>query len=611
MAKGKKDDKQRDRMSVVLYALYLIFLALSIFLIGCVIYRQNTFKPNPAISRTIMPDSKKVVTQPQRGLIYDCNGRILAMSSPMYKIHMDCTVKKSYYESLRKKNEGEQKEAQWRAKAKDLASDLSDCLGGKTAVQYYKMIINGRQKGDQYLKLCDPVDYGTLCRIQQMPLFCEGKFTGGLIVERISIRQYPYGKLARRTIGFIRDNRANVGNTHVGLEGKFDYILHGEEGVEWLRRSDYGPIRDYDSLYRMPVDGKDIHTTINIDYQEFCDEALRSLVENEPEIEGAAMALMEVKSGAIRSIVNLTRDHKNKGTFEEISNIIIGRKAEPGSVFKTVTLMTVLNDGKIHALNEKMPTNHGVIKNGGRLPVDKHIVEYEMKNHTNRISVIEGFKMSSNYVFATLALENYVKNPKKFLEYIYSYHLTDRFSFDLDGLQKPDVPTPDTRYWTNSDLGTIAYGYSTGMTPLHILTFYNAIANKGKMMKPYLVEGPSILNTICTSAVADTLNRALKAVTEDGTARCLKGKNIAGKTGTSFGMFSNGKYTNEKEERIYQGTFVGYFPADDPQYSIICTIYSKPTKKSYQGGGIPAKAVGAVVDQLEKTDPYWRKTIEK
>ncbi len=181
----------------------------------------------------------------------------------------------------------------------------------------------------------------------------------------------------------------------------------------------------------------------------------------------------------------------------------------------------------------------------------------------------------------------------------------------------PTIPSPETRYWTDTDLASIAYGYSTSMTPMHILTFYNAIANKGRMMKPYLVEdiesdgrilrrrGPSTLNAaVCSRAVADTVTRALKAVTEDGTARRLRGAKctVAGKTGTSFGTYDNGKYADEYGRRKYQGTFVGFFPADNPKYSIICTVYSKPTSKSFQGGGIPVRAVRTVIDRLYNID---------
>ena len=169
----------------------------------------------------------------------------------------------------------------------------------------------------------------------------------------------------------------------------------------------------------------------------------------------------------------------------------------------------------------------------------------------------------------------------------------------------------------------MGYGYGARVTPMHVLCFYNAIANKGKMMKPYLVEdieqdgvvkerrGPALMSTICSRAVADTLTRALKAVTEEGTARRLKDArcNVAGKTGTSFGTYAGGKYRDEQGRRKYQGTFVGFFPAENPRYSVICTVFSKPTSKQFQGGGIPARAVKSLVNGIYSIDPCFQPVL--
>jgi cell division protein FtsI (penicillin-binding protein 3) len=484
------------------------------------------------------------------------------------------------------------------------------------------------------VRLGHPVDRNVYNRVIALPLFRDGRYRSGMIVEQEHIRQYPYGKLARRTIGFVRNNKSEVTNTHIGLEGKFDYVLHGQEGREWMRVTDYGRVRNSDSAYVKAVDGKDLRITLNIDYQDIADRALREQIANEQDLEGACFVLMEVSTGAIRAMVNLVREDGN-GPFEEIQNLAIGRKAEPGSVFKTVTLMSVLNDGFIKSLEETMPATNGNV--AGTTIKDAHIPEFARQHHTNRISILDGFKISSNYVFATLAVKNYgidkskgrgkgLDKTERFLQNIYNYKLGEAFAFDLDGLQTPTIPNPSTRYWTDTDLGSIGFGYSTEETPLHILTFYNAIANKGRMMKPYLVEdieengivterrGPGVLNAaVCSKAVADTITRALKAVTEDGTARRLKDAKcaVAGKTGTSFGTYANGQYQDAQGRRKYQGTFVGFFPADKPQYSVICMVYSKPTSKQFQGGGIPAAAIRTVVDQLYNIDPCFRDELRR
>ncbi len=535
---------------------------------------------------------------------------------------------------MRKDVNDPEKEQKWLNKARLLSEGLAKEFPDKSAEQFYNMIVKGRRDGKKYLRIGHQVDRNAYNRIIALPLFNEGRYYSGMIVEQENIRQYPYGELARRTIGFVRNNKSEVSNTHIGLEGKFDYILHGKEGREYLRKSDNGRIVNNDSSYVKATDGQDIVTTLNIDYQELADKALREQIESEADLEGACLVLMETRSGAIRSMVNLVRDGKS-GKFAEIQNVAIGRKQEPGSVFKTVTLLSVLNDGYIKSLEETLPATNGLVE--GTTLKDRHIREFAVQHHTNRISIIDGFKISSNYVFATLAIKNYgrdksagkgkgLEKTEKFLSNIYTYKLGEAFDFDLDGLQTPTIPNPSTRYWTDTDLGSIAYGYSTQETPLHILTFYNAIANKGRMMKPYLVEhieedgrvvtrrGESILNSaVCSHAIADTVTRALKAVTEEGTAHRLKGAKctVAGKTGTSYGTFENGKYEDASGRRIYQGTLVGFFPAEDPQYSIICMVYSKPTIKRFQGGVIPAKAIRTVVDQIYNIDPYFQEKIHR
>lgn len=600
--------KKRDRIGVILYVIYLLLLIGAVAIVFQII-RIQIQKPDQRIVDALTPASIEKSIEPKRGRIIDSQGRILALSCPEYQFFIDCTVIKAASDTSKQ-------EIEWHRKARLLAEGLSKEFGDKSAASYYKTLSDGRKNGKKYLRIGTRVDHNTYKRLMELPLFNEGRYKGGVVVERENVRRYPYGELARRTIGFVRNNKAQVTNTHIGIEGKYDYILHGTEGIEYLRNTDYGRIQNSDSTIRMAIDGKDIITTLNIDYQDIADKALREQIENEDALEGACLVLMETKTGAIRAMVNLVRDAKS-GKFGEIQNYAVGRKAEPGSVFKTVTLMSVLNDGYVKSLDETLPAKNGHVE--GTSINDAHIPEFARNHHTDRISILDGFKISSNYVFATLAVKYYGKRDgydgtDKFLSNIYNYKLGEAFDFDLDGLQTPTIPSPKTRYWTNTDLGSIAFGYSTEETPIHILTFYNAIANKGKMMKPYLVNGPGILNSaVCSKAVADTITRALKAVTEEGTAKRLKGAkcSVAGKTGTSFGTYANGKYVDEHGRRKYQGTFVGFFPAEDPQYSIISVVYSKPTNKSFQGGGIPAKAIRTVIDRVYDIDPYFQETLRQ
>ena len=621
-----KTPKKRDRIGLILYLLYVLLLIAAVLLILRLLFIQAVWRPEPKIADALTPSNTVSYIEPARGNILDSEGRLLAISCPIYQFYMDCTV-------LKETNTPEQ-EQKWLDKARELAGGLAVEFPGKSADEYYKLIRDSRAAGKKYVKIGSPVDRNAYNRIINLPLFREGRYRSGMIVEQEQIRQYPYGKLARRTIGFVRNNKSEVTNTHIGLEGKFDYVLHGQEGKEWMRVTDYGRVRNSDSAYVRAVDGNDLRITLNIDYQDIADKALRAEITEEQDLEGACLVLMEVGTGAIRAMVNLVREDGD-GPFEEIQNLAIGRKGEPGSVFKTVTLMSVLNDGYIKSLEETLPATNGNV--AGTSIKDAHIPDYVRQHHTNRISILDGFKISSNYVFATLAVKNYgidktkgrgkgLEKTERFLQNIYNYKLGEAFAFDLDGLQTPTIPNPSTRYWTDTDLGSIGFGYSTEETPLHILTFYNAIANKGRMMKPYLVEdiekdgvvterrGPGVLNAaVCSKAVADTITRALKAVTEDGTAKRLKDARcaVAGKTGTSFGTFPNGQYQDANGRRKYQGTFVGFFPADAPQYSVICVVYSKPTGKQFQGGGIPARAIRTVVDQLYNIDPCFRTELKR
>lgn len=636
--------KNRDRIGMVLYSAYLLLLLLSVAIVGKIVVLQLFFKPDKEIAEVLAPSPERHVIDPARGNITDCEGRPLAISCPVYQIYMDCNVLKRDIAERTRIRVGNAKskeqidairadsaktENEWRQKASQLAKRLPEFYPDKTAAQFEKMILDGRDSGKRYMKIGGKVDWNTYCRLQELPLFKEGRYKSGMIAEQSYIRMYPYGELARRTIGFIRDNKVDVDNTHIGIEGKFDAVLHGQNGLEYLRKTDGGNrMRDNDSTVVKPVDGKDVRTTINIDYQRILDMALREQVEGEDELEGACAVLMETQTGAIRAMVNLIRNPKN-GKYEETQNLAVGRKFEPGSVFKTVVLASALNDKYVKSIEETMPATDGKV--AGTNITDRHIPEFAAKHKTKVISIKDGLSISSNYVFANIAVKHYGKDPMRFVENLNLFQLGDKYNFDLDGMAAPYIASPNNRHpFTNNDLGRMGYGYSVQLTPLHIVTFYNAIANKGRMMKPYLVEdiesggtilermSPAPINeAICSKAVADTLMRALKAVTEDGTAKkSLSGVKcpVAGKTGTSFGTFEKGGYSGENGEQKYQGTFVSFFPADSlkgPRYTMICTVFSKPTHNSFQGGGIPARVTRTVVNNLYNMDPWFRQEIRR
>lgn len=615
-----KAKKKRDRIGVILYCFYAIVLVAGFFIIGKMVCIQLFWKPDKDVARFFLPPSTKSVIEPDRGAIIGSDGKLLAMSTPMYQLYMDCTVLKSVF---RGKSNPDSLERDWLSKAKAFSDGLAKEVGG-SAGDYYRMIVTGRKDGNRYMRLTADLDRGALLRLQKLPLMKEGRYKSGIIVNKRDSRQYPYGTLARRTIGYVKDNRNSNGNNHIGLEGKYDYALHGKEGEIWLRPTDNRErIQNYDSTYVKPEDGLNVRTTLNITLQDIVDRAMRKQMAANPKINEGCAVIMDVKTGAIRSMVNLTKDPKDS-SLNEVYNMAIGFAAEPGSVFKATTLMTVIEDGFVKSLDDVIPMNNGVIPG---YPQDTHI------KGNGEISVLRGFEISSNYVFRYLAVKNYNDNPKRFLDKLYMYKLGQAFDFDLKGLSEPYIPSPDSKQWSATDLGSTAIGYSVKETPLHILTFYNAIANKGRMMKPYLVEsiekngavktkkGPSVLNaSICSKATADTMLRAMRAVTSEGTAKRLKGAKltVAGKTGTSrqvlskeeidkYGMSS--PYVTKDGSYHNLATFVGFFPAENPKYSAIVCMKSDLIRGSLYGGVGPAAVMREVVDAIYVLDPEWGNTI--
>lgn len=615
-----KAKKKRDRIGVILYCFYAIVLVAGFFIIGKMVCIQLFWKPDKDVARFFLPPSTKSVIEPDRGAIIGSDGKLLAMSTPMYQLYMDCTVLKSVF---RGKSNPDSLERDWLSKAKAFSDGLAKEVGG-SAGDYYRMIVTGRKDGNRYMRLTADLDRGALLRLQKLPLMREGRYKSGIIVNKRDSRQYPYGTLARRTIGYVKDNRNSNGNNHIGLEGKYDYALHGKEGEIWLRPTDNRErIQNYDSTYVKPEDGLNVRTTLNITLQDIVDKAMRKQMAANPKINEGCAVIMDVKTGAIRSMVNLTKDPKDS-SLNEVYNMAIGFAAEPGSVFKATTLMTVIEDGFVKSLDDVIPMNNGVIPG---YPQDTHI------KGNGEISVLRGFEISSNYVFRYLAVKNYNDNPKRFLDKLYMYKLGQAFDFDLKGLSEPYIPSPDSKQWSATDLGSTAIGYSVKETPLHILTFYNAIANKGRMMKPYLVEsiekngavktkkGPSVLNaSICSKATADTMLRAMRAVTSEGTAKRLKGAKltVAGKTGTSRQVLSKeeiGKYGMSSPYVTKDGsyhnlaTFVGFFPAENPKYSAIVCMKSDLIRGSLYGGVGPAAVMREVVDAIYVLDPKWGNAI--
>ncbi len=626
------DEKDKRRPSRILMYFYVLFLLASVTIAGRILYIQYIWKPDHKFAHHFRPEKKRAVIEPRRGSVIDRNGKLLAISTPMYNIYIDCYVQKEANSMNGAK--GAAAEREWVRKAGLLSKGLAKTLQeqGRDSAYYMNRIMTGRVRKMQHRSIVMKTDHGTLLNLKELPLFNEPSYKGGLIVEEEEKRLYPYGSLARRVIGYVKNNRDTT-SRHIGIEGRYDYVLHGKAGVEWQRRTDMRRlIQDIDSTFIAAEDGLDVRTTIDIDMQDIADRALRENMSKENNINGGCAVIMDVKTGAIRAMVNLQRD--SSGRFSEVFNMAAGWPSEPGSVFKAVTLATLLEDGKVE-LDTELKTNHGAMSDMPDIPRDEYITNYERRTGRNTIPVVEGFKISSNYVFRRLVKDNYGSRPEEFTSRLHSYGLDANFDFELAerGSGKPRIPDPHEKGWTMSDLVSSAIGYSVRVTPLQIVTFYNAIANKGRMMKPYIVEstekngstvqefGPVILNSICSKATADTLTRALRMVTLEGTAKRLRNAKctVAGKTGTARMHLLPGEkkgskdpYSDNMGRKKHQATFVGFFPADNPKYTAIVVTYTglMPPGVNVYGGQTPAMAFKDIVDGIWAYEPQWSSEIK-
>lgn len=632
------DSREQYRTSRTLWFLYCLFLVLSLVILGRILYIQLIWDPKDETIylHHFQPRKYAHEIEPERGSIMDCNGKLLAFSTPMYNIHMDCTILKDDFANDEK--EGKEKEERWRKEAKKMAFGIANILKeeGKDGDWYYKLIITNRDSktasGRKNKLIARNIDHSTLLELRKLPLFCEGQFKSGIIERKIDTRQYPYKELARRIIGDVKvDPKDPEANRYVGIEGQYDHILHGTKGVEWMKRTDKGMIRNMDSTSTPVIHGRDIRTTIDIDIQDIADKALRTQIQENPEVQGGCIVVMEVETGAVKAMVNLSRNSRN--TMGEYFNSAIGRPAEPGSVFKTVSLLTLIEDGHVE-LETKIPSNHGIMKEYPKLR-DEYIPRYEARNKTDQISIVDGFEISSNYVFRRLVKDYYGKDEKEFIDRLYEYKLApDAYEFDLTekGATPPYIPDPKGKGWSGTDLISVAIGYTVRQPALNIAMFYNAIANDGKMMKPYLIQSieyngkteteykPEILNgSICSKATADSVTRALKMVTLEGTASRLKNAKctVAGKTGTARIVLnkeeragSSDPFISANGQKKHQGTFVGFFPADEPKYTAIVTIWSGLTSQNFYGGAYPAAAFKDIVDAVWSLDSSWGEELE-
>ena len=398
--------------------------------------------------------------------------------------------------------------------------------------------------------------------------------------------------LAYRTVGLLRDNNK------VGLELTYNKYLQGTAGKRLVRFIAGGasvPVDDYEVEAE---NGKDIITTLDVSIQDIAENALmKMLVKNEAE-HGCAI-VMEVKTGKIKAIANL--GHSKDSIYWENYNYAI-TPTEPGITFKLVTMLSLLEDKKINL-------NTTVDLNGGTWQVYKRTVYDSEKHGLYNVTTKQAFEHSSNVGMAKLAWLHYASNPNQFLKHIRKLKLDSITGIDLTGEIKPSIYSPGSRHWSNTTLPWMAFGYNLTLSPLQMVTLYNAVANNGSMMRPYLVNEiredglpvkefvPQVMNdSICSAQTVKQLQECLEGVVLEGTAKSLQSSyyTIAGKTGTA--LIANG--SRGYADKIYQSTFAGYFPADDPQYTIIVVIKNKPHAANFYGASVAGPVFKEISDQI-------------
>lgn len=580
----------------ILWRVYLSFLGifvLSLFVLGKAFYIQRfqgSYWRN-------MSDSLHQRIEPldaERGTIYSEDGQMLSTSIPTFDIYIDFAA-----EGLREKN-GER----FRQKLDSFASALSDYFGDKTAAQYKKELQLGYKSKSRYYSLKKKLSFDDYKAFREFPLVRLGRNKSGVIVDVKSKRLTPFQLLANRTIGLSRDYVASNGKTkkqNVGLEKTYDSLLTGQKGERLVRFIAGGIAIPVEGYQVEPENGKDIVTTIDVNIQDITQNALMKMMEQSQSLYGTAI-VMEVKTGKIKAIANLGK--RSDGKYWEDDNYAL-RVTEPGSTIKLATLLSVLEEGT-SKLNDLVD-----VGTSGQMVVGPRNVNDAEKAPKSVMTVKECFAHSSNVGMSKLAYKAFGNDPKRFKKYLGDFHLDVRSPIDLTDVPRPQLAPFDKSHGGLMNMITMSFGYAIQVSPLHTLTLYNAIANNGKMMKPYLVNSiqnngavirqfePTVLDeNICDNKDAiKAAQECMEAVITEGTGKpAFKDMPfaVAGKTGTAHVADGNIKYY----DGVYQASFAGYFPANDPQYSCIVVIRTKPHAVLHYGGTVAAPVFREIAMKL-------------
>lgn len=528
---------------------------------------------------------KNFTVRAVRGNIYSEHHNLLATSVPIYDIYWDSKVvdKKTFYANI-----------------DSIAIGFHQIFPSVSVVSFKSKMVRAFEKKMRYFPISKRISYSELKKLSLLPIFKEGKYTGGLITENSDYRKRPYQLLAQRTIGNYNYTKNSY---EVGLEGAYNQYLKGSDGIRIMQKTSGGwrPMYLFDKTVKEPIDGLDVITTIDVNLQDVAENSLyRELVKHQADW-GCAI-LMEVETGRIKAIANLKADTSNHSYYEGF-NYAIGTAMEPGSTFKLASLMVALEDKKV------LPTD--IIKTGnGKYTYYGKTIHDSHEGGYGDITVNQVFEKSSNIGVMMIALKGYESEPSRFINSIYKMGINKPLGLEIKGEASPYIKSPEDKTWSKLSLPWMSIGYELSMTPMQVLTFYNAVANNGKMVKPTFVKELRKTGSVKKEFKSQVINpqissletikmvqKMLEGVVQHGTASSLKNSPypIAGKTGTAQ------IYTKQYNKRNYQASFVGYFPADNPKYSCIVVV-NNPNRGLYYASLVAVPVFKDIADKIYATD---------
>jgi cell division protein FtsI (penicillin-binding protein 3) len=579
----------------ILWRVYLSFLgitAVSGLILARAFYIQR-FQGNYWRSMSDSLHQRIEPLEAERGTIYSEDGQMLSTSIPTFDIYMDMEA-----DGLREKNGKRFKE-----NVDSFSLAMSNYFGDKSSTEYKRDLQTAYRKKDRYFPLEKKLSFEDYKTFRDFPLARLGRNKSGVIVEVNSKRLTPFQLLANRTVGLSRDYMASNGKVkkmNVGLEKSYDSFLTGQRGQRLVRFIAGGVAVPVEGYKIEPENGKDVVTTLDVNIQDITESALMKMMVQSESQYGTAI-VMETQTGKLKAIANLGR--QKDGSYWEDDNYAL-RVTEPGSTIKLLTLLSVLEKGSSR-LSDLVE-----VGSAGQMQVGPRIVNDAERAPKPVLTVEECFAHSSNVGMSKLAYKAFASNPREFKEYVHRFHLDMPSVIDLKDVPKPRMASLDNKHGGLMNMITMSFGYAIQVSPLHTLTLYNAIANDGKMVRPYLVNSiqmdgkaigqfqPTVLaERICKPEVVSAAKECMRSVVQIGTGKPAFENMpfaVAGKTGTAHVADGNIKYN----DGVYQATFVGYFPAEQPQYTCIVVIRTKPHAYLHYGGQVAAPVFREIATKL-------------